>query len=81
MKKSMSLLPESVSNMLGHMAKGCRWNQVANQLTFNREIILDYLGGSDVITGSLKAEEGARRESREEASCEKLSWMLLALKM
>ena len=52
---------------IGYMAKrnlGCRWKYSYNQLTFNREIILDYSGGFSAITGILNLEEeGICRET------------------
>lgn len=55
--------------------------RVANQLVFNREIVLDDLGGSNVIMRFLKIVKGGRRGSGSDVMAEGLDLLLLILKM
>lgn len=41
--------------------------KVANQLTLNRDMIPDYLGGSKVITGVIKSGRGRQEGTKEMA--------------
>lgn len=54
---------------------------VANQLTLNREIVLDYLGWPNNITGFLKIEKWGRKEDQSDVMTEGLDLLLLIWKM